>query len=634
MISGVSHGNGFKGALSYVMEKDDAAVLDLRGVMSERTAAVEMRAVAAQSERVQKPVYHRWFRVAEGERLTDEQWLATVDKAEKALGLEGHQRVIVRHTDTDGDHVHVIWNRVDPETGKAVRISHDFPKVEAVCREAEREYGLQVVAGHHSWKQAGAEQAPAARIATPAEQRQEERTGREPFARIVADTGAQAFRDAQSWADLSDRLQRAGLSLQAYRQGLTVTDGTERAGVSAITGNEWTRAKLEKRFGQTWADFQAGQERGASTPAAQPAAPLRQRQERADRERLRQEYRDYCRQFRSSANRQDYRERKDGAWMVEQARRTKEAQARRDDVQRRKALARALCGRGLARTMAYKAIDSRHEKRTRDERAQAKQRWESTKAQLNAAPRPDSRPLDFKAWMNEQARQGSETARREVEWIGGKATRITMQPQPAETPAWIVETAERLGREHAARAQAPADDATAAEWKRLVGDRTADLRERAEARLSEARDHLRAADRQLEAHTKQQPQQPRGLAALVPGAEARYQQARQEWHEEHEGLRKERNGLQTRRDQLEAFLGRGDGYTKVGENLHQRAEREVREAHPDLAKRMDAVRERQEAARRQEVEERRQAKLSLFEKQRTLGDLDQGQGKGRGGRGR
>ena len=182
-----------------------------------------------------------------------------------------------------------------------------------------------------------------------------------------------------------------------------------------------------------------------------------------------------------------------------------------------------------------------------------------------------------------------------------------------------------------APAPAEADKATAAEWKRLVEARTADLRERAEARLAEARDGLSAADRQLDAHAKQQPAEPRGLGAFVPGTTARYQQARRDWHETHEGLRQSRNAHLTRQRQLEAFLGRGDGYTKVAETLHQRVAREVREEHPELAKRMDTERERQEAVRRGEVEQHRQQALERFTQQRQK---ERDNNRGRGGRGR
>ena len=60
-----------------------------------------------------KPLYHMQMRSAEGEHLTREQWLYSVEKAEARLGLVGHDRVIVAHTKEGQDHVHIVWNRID-----------------------------------------------------------------------------------------------------------------------------------------------------------------------------------------------------------------------------------------------------------------------------------------------------------------------------------------------------------------------------------------------------------------------------------------------------------------------------------------------------------------------------------------
>ena len=76
------------------------------------------------AERTQcaKPLYHVQMRSAEGEHLTREQWLYSVEKVERKLGLTGHDRVIVAHTKEGQDHVHIVWNRIDYERGKAAAL--------------------------------------------------------------------------------------------------------------------------------------------------------------------------------------------------------------------------------------------------------------------------------------------------------------------------------------------------------------------------------------------------------------------------------------------------------------------------------------------------------------------------------
>ena len=58
-----------------------------------------------------------------------------VDGSLEALGLEGHEVLIVARDDTRPPHVHVIANRVDPETGKAAKLGNrDFGS----CRAGPR----------------------------------------------------------------------------------------------------------------------------------------------------------------------------------------------------------------------------------------------------------------------------------------------------------------------------------------------------------------------------------------------------------------------------------------------------------------------------------------------------------------
>ena len=58
----------------------------------------------------------------------------------KALGLERHQALIVSHRDGQ-PHVHVIANRVDPESGKAAGLSRSKLKLSKWAERYEREQG-------------------------------------------------------------------------------------------------------------------------------------------------------------------------------------------------------------------------------------------------------------------------------------------------------------------------------------------------------------------------------------------------------------------------------------------------------------------------------------------------------------
>ncbi|MGH6794676.1 MAG: relaxase/mobilization nuclease domain-containing protein, partial [Methylocella sp.] len=62
----------------------------------------------------------------------------------KVLGLEENQAILVSHTDTKHDHVHVIVNRVHPETGKAASVGRSMLKLSQWAQQCEQEQGRVV----------------------------------------------------------------------------------------------------------------------------------------------------------------------------------------------------------------------------------------------------------------------------------------------------------------------------------------------------------------------------------------------------------------------------------------------------------------------------------------------------------
>src|SRR6202022_4583726 len=82
-------------------------------------AAYLMRATAAQSMRVEKPVYHLSISFDPTDVVTPEQMQEAADRMLRALDLSEHQTVMVGHRDRAHAHVHVMVNRVHPDTGAA-----------------------------------------------------------------------------------------------------------------------------------------------------------------------------------------------------------------------------------------------------------------------------------------------------------------------------------------------------------------------------------------------------------------------------------------------------------------------------------------------------------------------------------
>jgi hypothetical protein len=76
-----------------------------------------------------QPVYAYSLAWHPEQRPTKDHMLSTALDSLKAQELEGYQAVILCHSDEPQQHVHVIVNRVHPETGKAATLSNNTLKL-------------------------------------------------------------------------------------------------------------------------------------------------------------------------------------------------------------------------------------------------------------------------------------------------------------------------------------------------------------------------------------------------------------------------------------------------------------------------------------------------------------------------
>ena len=107
-------------------------------------AAPDLKRLAGGSpggRKLAKPVLHYSLSWARDETPDKGEMSRAVDGSLEALGLEGHEALIVAHEDTRHPHVHVIANRVDPETGKAAALGSSKLRLSRWAEGYEREQG-------------------------------------------------------------------------------------------------------------------------------------------------------------------------------------------------------------------------------------------------------------------------------------------------------------------------------------------------------------------------------------------------------------------------------------------------------------------------------------------------------------
>jgi hypothetical protein len=245
-VIGKSHsGAGFGGLTRYLLNgradeprPDRVLWTSTRELAFEdpRDAAVLMRATASQG-RTAKPVQHLSISLAPGEHLTREQWEKVIDTTLSDLGLAGHQALIVAHQDTAHEHIHLVVNRVHPETYRAWDRWQDRHRLMESLRPQEKELSLR--------------QTPHIKNPDGLPDRlvqQFERTGEPPLIDFARLTARPIFREVATWSQIHEQLREHGLYLDRKGQGLVVSDDRHHVKASSVDRAASLRA-LEARLG-------------------------------------------------------------------------------------------------------------------------------------------------------------------------------------------------------------------------------------------------------------------------------------------------------------------------------------------------------------------------------------------------
>ena len=108
----VSSGGGMRGTVNY-QAKPDSEFID--GSQSTKTSFLRETAGLRELRKdCKKPVLHFSLSQPTGQenKLSKEQWQKVTRKFLKKMGLENHSFFIVRHNDTNHDHVHIAVNKI------------------------------------------------------------------------------------------------------------------------------------------------------------------------------------------------------------------------------------------------------------------------------------------------------------------------------------------------------------------------------------------------------------------------------------------------------------------------------------------------------------------------------------------
>jgi hypothetical protein len=155
--------SSFKRLLNYLTKEVDPETGEtlLRGeaVLSNNlvgidTAVAEMKAVESLNLRCDDAVCHYELAWPPGERPTRAQWMDAAEYTLDQLGYKDHQYVVVAHDDKKHFHIHIMLNKVHPETYKAHTPYRNWITLDAAMRTLEARYGWSHTLGPTSWDEA------------------------------------------------------------------------------------------------------------------------------------------------------------------------------------------------------------------------------------------------------------------------------------------------------------------------------------------------------------------------------------------------------------------------------------------------------------------------------------------------
>lgn len=155
MKAKVGRGNGFRGAMNYVMDEGQDRTGNknpeiVGGTLSARNAADAAREFSVtRSLRpdTKNPVWHCSLSLPADERLTADAWRSVTDEFMNLMGFPPDtQFTVVRHNDTAYDHVHIIASRIS----LSARLWHgqwEARRAIESTQELERTHGLTLTPG-------------------------------------------------------------------------------------------------------------------------------------------------------------------------------------------------------------------------------------------------------------------------------------------------------------------------------------------------------------------------------------------------------------------------------------------------------------------------------------------------------
>lgn len=223
MKARVGRGRGAAGLMRYLLDEGKKATGLKRpeivgGSLTGTKAAEltrELTAIRAVRPDIKKHLWHCSLALPPGERLTAQQWDVVAADFMHEMGFtDQHARIVIRHNDTEHDHIHIVASRIGLD-GSVWLGQWEVPKAIEATQALEKRHGLMITKGLYDDEHKRRPADRAQKSLTPAEINRAVRTGEEPPRQRLQRLVDAAAEGAPTVVEFAERLTLAGVSVRA-----------------------------------------------------------------------------------------------------------------------------------------------------------------------------------------------------------------------------------------------------------------------------------------------------------------------------------------------------------------------------------------------------------------------------------
>jgi len=210
----IARGSDFGGAFKYIMDHDDPKFIAgtiCRGTVKQMVS--EFKALAGLRADVEKPVWMNSLRLPEGDHLEDSVWANIAADYMLEMGFQqSAQWVTIKHHKPEGEHVHIIANRVMIDSTLYLGQQENFVSTQIIAK-LERTYNLTITKGV-SYNEDGTIKRPDYAPLTKKEIEKSVRTGLDPERKQLQDRIDLVLSEGMmSIVDFVKKLESQGVSV-------------------------------------------------------------------------------------------------------------------------------------------------------------------------------------------------------------------------------------------------------------------------------------------------------------------------------------------------------------------------------------------------------------------------------------